>query len=110
MVTKRDFPPDVVQEAIAAAEEEIYRGGIVAVGDIGNTADTAGVKSRSRIRWQNFTEVLSFTDDRSRTNGALPIGGRCAEQGAADGTRATPYIAGAACTVYDFSGNLPDDQ
>ena len=62
VVTKRGFPAEVIQEAIAAAEQELYRGGIVAVGDIGNTADTAAVKSRSRIRWQNFTEVLSFTD------------------------------------------------
>jgi aminodeoxyfutalosine deaminase len=65
VVTKRDFPQEVIQEAIAKAEEELYRGGIVAVGDIGNTADTAHVKSRSRIRWQNFTEVLSFTDARA---------------------------------------------
>ena len=65
VVTKRSFPQEVIQQAIAAAEEELYRGGIVAVGDIGNTADTAEVKSRSRIRWQNFTEVLSFTDARA---------------------------------------------
>jgi aminodeoxyfutalosine deaminase len=65
VVTKRDFPQEVIQEAIEKAEEELYRGGIAAVGDIGNTADTADVKSRSRIRWQNFTEVLSFTDARA---------------------------------------------
>jgi len=40
----------------------------VAVGDIGNTADTALVKSTSRIRWQNFVEVLSFTDEKAREN------------------------------------------
>jgi cytosine/adenosine deaminase-related metal-dependent hydrolase len=39
--------------------------GIVAVGDIGNTADTVNVKATNRIRWQNFVEVLSFTDERS---------------------------------------------
>jgi cytosine/adenosine deaminase-related metal-dependent hydrolase len=40
----------------------------VAVGDIGNTADTAEVKRKSNIRWQNFVEVLSFTDEKSLEN------------------------------------------
>src|SRR5690606_28975014 len=50
------------------AEKEMYENGIVAVGDIGNTADTAVVKSKSKIRWQNFVEVLSFTDEKSLEN------------------------------------------
>src|SRR5258705_2504503 len=54
--------------AIIAAEKEMYDNGIVAVGDIGNTADTAGVKSKSRIYWQNFVEVLSFTDEKAEEN------------------------------------------
>lgn len=68
VVTKRGFAAEVIQEAIAAAEQEMYRGGIVAVGDIGNTADTAQVKQQSRIRWQNFVEVLGFTDERAAEN------------------------------------------
>ena len=46
----------------------MYDNGIVAVGDIGNTADTADVKSKSKIRWQNFVEVLSFTDEKAEEN------------------------------------------
>jgi cytosine/adenosine deaminase-related metal-dependent hydrolase len=46
----------------------MYDNGIVAVGDIGNTADTAYVKSKSSIRWQNFVEVLSFTDEKAEEN------------------------------------------
>jgi cytosine/adenosine deaminase-related metal-dependent hydrolase len=46
----------------------MYDNGIVAVGDIGNTADTATVKSKSKIRWQNFVEVLSFTDEKADEN------------------------------------------
>jgi len=65
VVTKRGFDPSVIQEKIRLAEKEMYENGIVAVGDIGNTADTAAVKSNSRIRWQNFTEVLSFTDEKA---------------------------------------------
>ena len=68
VVTKRGFAPEVIQEEIAKAENEMYKNGIVAVGDIGNTADTAGVKANSKIRWQNFVEVLSFTDEKADEN------------------------------------------
>lgn len=46
----------------------MFNNGIVAIGDIGNTADTAEVKSKSKIRWQNFVEVLSFTDEKAEEN------------------------------------------
>jgi len=68
VVTKRGFEPDVVQQEIKKAENEMYDKGVVAVGDIGNTADTAEVKSKSKIRWQNFVEVLGFTDEKSEEN------------------------------------------
>ena len=68
VVTKRDFAPEVVRQEIIKAEKEMYDNGIVAVGDIGNTADTAEVKSKSRIRWQNFVEVLGFTDEKANEN------------------------------------------
>lgn len=68
VVTKRGFAREIIDEAIIKAEKEMYDNGIVAVGDIGNTADTAAVKSKSRIRWQNFVEVLSFTDEKAVEN------------------------------------------
>jgi cytosine/adenosine deaminase-related metal-dependent hydrolase len=68
VVQKRGFSQEVVQDAIVRAEKEMHDNGIVAVGDIGNTADTAGTKSKSSIRWQNFVEVLSFTDERTPDN------------------------------------------
>ena len=68
VVTKRGFAPEVVQQEIVKAEKEMYDNGIVAVGDIGNTADTATVKSKSKIRWQNFVEVLSFKDEKADEN------------------------------------------
>jgi len=68
VVTKRDFPRDVIDQKITKAEKEMYDNGIVAVGDIGNTADTADVKSKSSIRWQNFVEVLGFTDEKADEN------------------------------------------
>ena len=68
VVTKRDFPREVIDQQIVNAEKEMYNNGIVAVGDIGNTADTAAVKSKSKIRWQNFVEVLGFTDEKADEN------------------------------------------
>jgi cytosine/adenosine deaminase-related metal-dependent hydrolase len=65
VVTKRGFPREVIDQAIQDAEAEMYANGIVAVGDIGNTADTATVKTKSKIRWQNFVEVLSMTDEKA---------------------------------------------
>lgn len=68
VVTKRDFHREVIDQEIIKAEKEMYDNGIVAVGDIGNTADTAEVKSKSKIRWQNFVEVLGFTDEKADEN------------------------------------------
>ena len=68
VVTKRNFDPAVIQDAIVKAEKEMWDNGIAAVGDIGNTADTADVKSKSKIRWQNFVEVLGFTDEKAQEN------------------------------------------
>ena len=68
VVTKREDPAQNKMQSIIAAEKEMYDNGIVAVGDIGNTADTAAVKAKSRIRWQNFVEVLSFTDGKAEEN------------------------------------------
>ena len=68
VVTKRNFSPEEIQKKIIEAEAEIYSNGTVAVGDIGNTADTALTKSSSKIRWQNFVEVLGFTDEKALEN------------------------------------------
>ncbi len=68
VVTKRGFDPGVIQEEIRRGEQEMYDNGIVAIGDIGNTADTANTKSKSKIRWQNFVEVLGFTDEKAEEN------------------------------------------
>lgn len=68
VVTKRDFPPETIRQEIIKAETEMYDNGIMAVGDIGNTADTAEIKSKSKIHWQNFVEILSFTDEKVEEN------------------------------------------
>jgi cytosine/adenosine deaminase-related metal-dependent hydrolase len=61
-------PEKLKMRSIIAAEKEMYDNGIVAVGDIGNTADTVLVKAKSKVQWQNFVEVLSFTDEKANEN------------------------------------------
>jgi len=68
VVTKRGFEADLIADAIVEAEKEMFNNGTVAVGDIGNTADTALIKSKSKIRWQNFVEVLGFYDAKADVN------------------------------------------
>ncbi|MEP6746447.1 MAG: amidohydrolase family protein [Bacteroidota bacterium] len=68
VVTKRDFAAELIQQEIEKAEREMYDNGIVAAGDICNTTDAVKIKSHSKMRWQNFIEVLSFTDAKAVEN------------------------------------------
>ena len=53
---------DMVQSAIAAAEQEMLDGGIVAVGDICNTTDTLEQKRKGRLTYYNFIETIGFVE------------------------------------------------
>ena len=51
------------QEKITAAQAaitEMVQGGIVAVGDICNTSDTATIKNDNTLLWHNFIEISGF--------------------------------------------------
>lgn len=61
----RDIENDVVQEAMQAADEEMYRNGIVAVGDISNTTHSAVIKSTSKLYYHTFIELIGFTPERA---------------------------------------------
>ena len=63
VVTKRNLPAEVIADAIARAEQEMLDGGIVAVGDISNTADTFGTKAKGRMRYYTFVELFDFLQD-----------------------------------------------
>lgn len=60
VVKFRDFPQEVIDEAIIAGDKEMYEAGIVAVGDISNKADTAKTKSNSSIDYYTFVEMFDF--------------------------------------------------
>jgi len=65
VVTKRDFPEEMIHNAIRDAMKEMEEDGIIAVGDICNTDHTATYKTSGPIQWRNFIEVLSFTDAKA---------------------------------------------
>jgi cytosine/adenosine deaminase-related metal-dependent hydrolase len=60
VVGQRKQPEVEIQEAMFTAETEMLRAGIVAVGDICNGADSRMVKSKHRLDYYNFIEVLGW--------------------------------------------------
>lgn len=57
---QRGASETVVQEAITLADQQMQRNGIVAVGDISNTADTFAVKVESPIYYHTFIELFAI--------------------------------------------------
>jgi cytosine/adenosine deaminase-related metal-dependent hydrolase len=87
IVSRRHENADQKLEAIKLADEEMWRNGIEAVGDICNTADTLEIKASSRIKYHSFVEVFSF--DSSRADEVLREGIRVASQYKERGLKAT---------------------
>ena len=68
VVTKRNASPKVISKAIAQAEADMIKAGIVAVGDISNVPDTFAQKAQGNIRYYTFVEMFDFLqeDDAAR--------------------------------------------
>ena len=62
VMSRRAAPAELKMDAMLRAEAEMYQSGIVAVGDICNTADSIPIKQRSKLLWHNFIEVSGFVD------------------------------------------------
>jgi cytosine/adenosine deaminase-related metal-dependent hydrolase len=60
IVPKRAAAQEVIEAAIEAAENEMYNNGIVAVGDICNTADTIVAKTKGKLAYYNFVEIYGL--------------------------------------------------
>lgn len=63
VIRKRGFDQDQIRDAMVRADQDMYRAGIQAMGDICNTEDSIPIKLSSHIRWYNFIEVLSSRDE-----------------------------------------------
>ncbi|MES2274400.1 MAG: amidohydrolase family protein [Bacteroidota bacterium] len=55
-----------VEAAALQADEDMYNRGIVAVGDISNSAITAPIKAKSKMYYHTFVEMFSFMPDRAQ--------------------------------------------
>ncbi|MFN0274147.1 MAG: amidohydrolase family protein [Chitinophagales bacterium] len=57
---------DIAEKQIAMekADEEMYRNGIVAVGDISNSTDSFAIKARKNIYYHTFAELLSLNPNK----------------------------------------------
>ncbi len=60
IVPKRAAPQEIIDAAIEAAENEMLQNGIVAVGDICNTADTIAAKTKGKLAYYNFIEIYGL--------------------------------------------------
>ncbi len=67
VVSIRHVSEEFKQHAIHSAESEMLKNGIVAVGDICNTADTRFLKSAKRLNYYNFIEVLGWSPGQANS-------------------------------------------
>lgn len=60
VVSLREFPKDIIDEAMVTADRKMWDNGIVAVGDTCNKAYTAQLKSKSPIAYYSFVEMIDY--------------------------------------------------
>ena len=63
VVNFRDISMEEILDAIDQADAEMWNGGVMAVGDISNKADTAARKNQSKIQYYTFVEFFDFLQD-----------------------------------------------
>jgi aminodeoxyfutalosine deaminase len=65
VMAQRNFPDELKQESMFAAESQMLESGIAGVGDICNTGDTGKLKSAGRLFYYNFIELLGWMPDQA---------------------------------------------
>lgn len=66
VMTQRQADDATKVEAMQMAADAMWAQGIVAAGDICNTADSIPIKKDSPIQWRNFIEVSGWVDDGAK--------------------------------------------
>lgn len=67
IITQRNKEMEQLPEAMLEADKEMWAKGIVAVGDISNAADSFEIKTKSKIRYFTFVEVLGLNPAAKET-------------------------------------------
>jgi cytosine/adenosine deaminase-related metal-dependent hydrolase len=62
VIQQRGFDAQIIKMAIEEAENSMLQNGIVAVGDICNTANTVEQKKAGRLLYHNFIETMGFIE------------------------------------------------
>jgi cytosine/adenosine deaminase-related metal-dependent hydrolase len=65
IVSLRQVEPALIQDAIVAAENEMFANGMVAVGDISNTLDTLTQKAKHNLAYYTFVELYDLDPIRA---------------------------------------------
>ena len=65
VVKDRNAEEEHIISAMKAAENSMKENGIVAVGDICNTAHSLGIKKEGNLYYHNFIEATGFTDAKA---------------------------------------------
>lgn len=65
VVTKRGASERTIKKAIANAESDMIKNGIVAVGDISNVPDTFAQKAQGNLRYYTFVEMFDFLQEQN---------------------------------------------
>jgi cytosine/adenosine deaminase-related metal-dependent hydrolase len=65
IVSLRKVEPAAIEDAIVAAEKEMFANGIVAVGDISNTLDTLAQKAKHNLAYYTFVELYDLDPTRA---------------------------------------------
>lgn len=60
VMTKRFVDPEVIQQAIQWGEADMFKNGIVAVGDVCNTPNTLMQKQHATLQYYNFIETSGW--------------------------------------------------
>ena len=90
---RKEATHDEILNAINQAESEMIRNGIVAVGDICNTADTIEVKKKQKLIYHNFVEVFDIDPERAGEvfENGLKLAEEFAKSCGQDGVSVTPH-------------------
>jgi cytosine/adenosine deaminase-related metal-dependent hydrolase len=65
VLSLRNASADIIEQAIVEADDEMFRNGIVAVGDISNTNHSFALKQKSKIKYHTFIELFDLNPDRT---------------------------------------------
>lgn len=65
IITRRNADIEIIQKAVADAENEMYQNGIVAVGDISNVSDSFDTKHHGKLFYHTFIEAFDLMQSKN---------------------------------------------